>query len=281
MSMNRNLAAPRSEFDLGKVLCTRTGKVIHRLERLHPEQELAETSCTKFLPAIQPTKVTQTERKGRWGVLLGGGVVPTCPGCLAAHYAAIDAATVKSPEDIALANIAAVPANHEGHAALTEAHGHKDTEIAQVGDLVYGYSRGMYRRGIITKVTPTKVTLLYTTDGAVKDAQRIFEHIAGIDPQASARGAAKQAARNWDYYVSQVAKYTARVEGGETLPNWEQQQFVSDQMLVNETTKAEYVAQKTAEMFESATAKLENNKGYRQYVHYTTKAVKKDDIYLV
>jgi hypothetical protein len=283
MSTNRNLSAPRNEFDLGRPLATRTGKVIHRLARVHEDRGLAETSCTKFLPAMQPTLVTRTDRKGRWGVLLGGGVVPTCPACLAAHHAAIGAAREESPREIALANISSAPATQAGHDELTRVYGQKDPQTAKVGDLVYGYSRGAYRRGVVIKVTPTKVEMFYTTDGAVKDAQRIFESISSIVPAKSAKFAAESASRNYAHYRKTAAEYQRRVDGGEpyeALRSFEQTDFANIKALLEET-REDYIARNATEAFEKATAKLENNKSYRQYVHCTTKAVKKSDIYLV
>lgn len=41
----------------------------------------------------------------------------------------------------------------------------------EVGDHAYVYSRGMYRRGIITKVGRTRATVSYTTETAIKDAK--------------------------------------------------------------------------------------------------------------
>jgi hypothetical protein len=42
----------------------------------------------------------------------------------------------------------------------------------QVGDAVYLYSRGKFRRGLVSKVTKTRVEVTYTTEGAIRDAMK-------------------------------------------------------------------------------------------------------------
>lgn len=282
MSINRALSAPRSEFDLGRPLATRTGKVIHRLERLHEAQELAETSCTKFVKVMVPTKVTLADRKGRWGVMLGTGTLPTCSGCLAAHYASLKPAKSEREllEERAVENIDALPATEQGHTVL-QALSHKDSQDVKVGDTVYAYSRGMYRRGEVVKVTPTKVQFLYTTEGAVTEAKRIYDSIEARVPEVDAKSAADQAAKNYAFTQREVVKNRRRIEAGQTLANWERKSFESDLKLLAEETCEEHIARKATEAYEACVAKKAANKSYLQYVHCTTKSVKKDDLYLV
>lgn len=287
MSTNRALSAVNTDFDLGRPLATRSGKVIHRLMRLVDYDGNGQASCGKVLPVILPKHVTIADRKRRWGVLLGGGraALPTCPECLASHYAEIESRRKVDPrealEDKALKNIDAVPATKEGHEALKEHFSAKSPQDAQVGDLVYLYSRGKIRRAIVVKVTPTKVHAFYTTEGGVKEAVRIYDSIAARDPQEVAKGAADMASRNYSYYRRAVAEMRERIERGDVIADWERKSFESDLKVISEETREEHVARKATEAYEATVARKEGNKSYRQYVNYTTKDAKKDDVYLV
>jgi hypothetical protein len=287
MSTNRALATTFGTQDLGRPVATRTGKVIHRLAKVNVVDGEGQMDCGKVLPLITAKHVTLVAKKGRWGVLLGGGsaCIPTCAECLAAHTAEIESRRKVSPrevqEDTALKFISAVPATEAGHAELRKNFGAKDGNTAEVGDLAYLYSRGSYRLGVVTKVTPTKVRVLYTTDGAVKEAVRIYDAYATIDPQEHAKSAADTAAKNWTYYRKNVADCQARIERGGTLPDWEYRSFQADLDRITRQTRDEYIASQALGAFEAAEAKRDANKTYRQYVHFTGKDAKKDDIYLV
>lgn len=184
-------------------------------------------------------------------------------------------------EDRALQNISAAPATKEGHEELARVYGQKDPQKVSEGDVVYLYSRGSYRRAIVTKVTPTKIKAFYTTEGAVTEAQRIYDAYAALDPQKQADAYAEQAAKNYSYYLRVVTEYRERVAGGETLASFEQADFANYLVMITDETREEHVARKAAEAYEAAQAKKDANKTYRQYVHFTTKDAKKDDIYLV
>jgi hypothetical protein len=94
MGTSRNLSTVYSTtLDKGRPLATRTGKVIHRLERAYLSQGKAETSCHKFLKVVTLVHQTLAEKKGRWGVVLGTGTVPTCRGCYLAHVKWVEETT--------------------------------------------------------------------------------------------------------------------------------------------------------------------------------------------
>ena len=68
----------------------------------------------------------------------------------------------------------------------------------EVGEVVWGYSRGGYRQGVVTHVTKTgTVTLTYVTEGGVKEYMDRAAKIAQWSPETNADRAAKQASKNW------------------------------------------------------------------------------------
>lgn len=271
--MSRNLIAVRST-DQGRSITTKTGKVVHRIEHVYTAQAKVETSCHKFLKAITPEHETLEEKKGRWGTLLGDRLLPTCRGCQLAKRDPQEAL-----KERALENIDAVPATEDGHTVLQALYDHRDTQEVRKGDVVYIYSRGMYRRAIVTKVTATKVHAFYTTEGAVKEAQRIYDSISTIDPEADRKRAYAQALKNWDSYARDVRQYRPLAEAG-TLKSWKVD-ILRTAELITAQDRERYAETKAQEMYERQAAKLAANTSYRNYVNYTTKDAKKDDIYLV
>lgn len=280
--MNRNLIAVR-DTDKGRSIATKTGKVVHCIDRVYAEQARVETSCHKFLNVITPEHVTLEQKKRRWGVMVGADVHTnrlTCRSCQLTREA--EQKAEQDPQEVAkeqaLQNISAVAATPAGHAELGRAY-QRDPQEAQIGDIVYIYSRGMYRRAIVTKVTATKIHAIYTTDGAVKEAQRIYDSNSAIDPEADRKRAYTQGLKTWDSYARDVRQYRPLAEAG-TLKSWKSD-ILRTAELVTAQDREEYAETKAQEQYERSVKRLAANTSYRVHLTYTTKAANKDEVYLV
>ncbi|MFF4777472.1 hypothetical protein ACFY05_31915 [Microtetraspora fusca] len=72
---------------------------------------------------------------------------------------------------------------------------------AAEGDIVWIYSRGQYRRGVVVKVTPTRAEVRYTTASAIEESAKIHAIIRGTSEADTAASAERQARRNWKFYA--------------------------------------------------------------------------------
>lgn len=76
-----------------------------------------------------------------------------------------------------------------------------------VGELGVSHTRGSHRQGVVTKVTPTKATLSYVTEGGVKEGERIIanHHEAKVNVESRVKATEAQARKNHKFHTDQVA----------------------------------------------------------------------------
>ncbi|MFD9948797.1 hypothetical protein ACFWYW_46900 [Nonomuraea sp. NPDC059023] len=67
------------------------------------------------------------------------------------------------------------------------------------GEIVWVYSRGQYRRGIVTKVTRTRAEVSYTTQGALDESARIYAVCEPATEDDATSAAARQARQTWAF----------------------------------------------------------------------------------
>ncbi|MFG1977070.1 hypothetical protein ACGFJC_47725 [Nonomuraea fuscirosea] len=68
-----------------------------------------------------------------------------------------------------------------------------------VGEVVWVYARGQYRRGVVTKVTPTRADVTYTTQGALDESARIYATWEAASEDEEIAYATRRARGNWRF----------------------------------------------------------------------------------
>lgn len=140
-----------------------------------------------------------------------------------------------------------------------------------VGDVIVVKSRGGVREARITSKGRSRVTVEYTTDGAVTEQRRIREHFASQDPEGVRRTWEGYASTTWDSKNQQSTP-----EGyGQAIPDWmmapEGSSGIAGYRLddgtkvYGEEARAAYIAAGTARI-EAAREFIEANPGRDAYV---------------
>jgi hypothetical protein len=104
---------------------------------------------------------------------------------------------------VALANVAANKSDHvPGFVPNPDATA-ADFEVGQVVSI---FSRGYFRTGVVEKVGRKNVTVLYTTEGAIKEAfdRRDACLAAAVEIDTRLANVRAQAEKNWTYYTSEA-----------------------------------------------------------------------------
>lgn len=127
------------------------------------------------------------------------------------------------------------------------------TEIAE-GDLVVVFSRGTYRLAKVTKLGPKRITVIYTTQGAWTEAQKIADHLRSLSDESIEHRF--DYLRDSDYYVAD-APYVEG-EGGQGYSE-------------------AYIAASVARQKSDRAAAREH--GAAPFVHVTTKSVPRGEVF--
>lgn len=78
--------------------------------------------------------------------------------------------------------------------------GHAPTDFT-IGEIVVIHSRGGWRSAVVTKIGASRITAVYTTDGAIKTAGEIIEHAQASLVRGFERDR-ETTLGNWDWYKS-------------------------------------------------------------------------------
>lgn len=102
-------------------------------------------------------------------------------------------------------------------AADVEASGYTfGARTPELGEVVMGYSRGGYRRGIVVKVGKVNATIAYVTDGGVTEAQKILDRAAATLATwpTVAANIDRQTRKNHEFAVQEANPATAKYAHG-------------------------------------------------------------------
>jgi hypothetical protein len=95
-----------------------------------------------------------------------------------------------------------------------------------VGQVVSCWGHNKQRVGVVTEVTKTRIHVLFTTPGAITEAERIVALNHAEDPEASVASSRKQYLRNLDFYRQEAdpatAKHSTGKYAGEHTPEYYQ-----------------------------------------------------------
>jgi hypothetical protein len=146
-------------------------------------------------------------------------------------------------------------------------------EIA-VGDLVVMHSRNALRVAQVLTVTPKRVMVAYTTEGAWTAARKIAEmYLTPGYVERLVGQARRTAGSNYDWFVAQSKPETASYNPSEA-------DMARNRARVERETREEHIERTVREAREGAEAKVAEAKlGCEQYVTVTTKSVKRSDVY--
>lgn len=154
----------------------------------------------------------------------------------------------------------------------------------EVGQIVATYSRGSWRVAQVTKVGPKRVEVIYTTQGAWKEAQRIYEHETSPSYVSYSAEAAKTEAKNYDFMLQEINPATAVYNVVSPTQYTPEQVAAKTAKYVAEIagrTKEQYLADIKAASLERKQRTQEKALagGVTQFVHVTTKNAKRSDIF--
>lgn len=147
-----------------------------------------------------------------------------------------------------------------------------DTEV---GDLVVVYSRGSYRLALVEKLGPKRISVVYTTEGALKESGKVYAMYTtpGYTEQMVA-GTKRVEARNFDYYVRETGSSPQFSHSEERLA-----EFAANVALGRDAYIAGEVA-KTRAGCEAAIADA-RARGPLGFVSVTRKSVPRESVRLV
>ena len=149
----------------------------------------------------------------------------------------------------------------------------------QPGQVVAFYSRGSLRTGVVTSIGRKNVKVLYTTEGAVRESEKIHAYHLSISPTATERQVREVEAKNYDYYVREIGPdaqyYGPNSRGQEDAPT-SYYEYVSE-------GKDAYIQRKVDARLAEIAANRERAQqdGPLGYVHFTTKTVAIDKLSVV
>jgi hypothetical protein len=143
----------------------------------------------------------------------------------------------------------------------------------QVGDVVWLHSRGSYRKGVVSKVAISRATVTYTTGGALKEGQRIYDAINAMDPDAAAASTAGVSKSNWRFMNREVERLTKVKYDQGYLNNFDSAQLPRHQAEIAKYGTFEAYAAHRAETARALVLeqKAANHSPY-EYVKFTSKA---------
>lgn len=143
-------------------------------------------------------------------------------------------------------------------------------EVA-VGDMVVVYSRGSTRVAKVLAVTPKRVMVAYTTEGAWDMARKIHE--SALHRALDEKAVRRVEESNFDYYEREANVTTRQYTHTE--------EHLAEFRARIEEGKDAYVERKLAEGRADVERRREEARagGVEQYVHVTTKSVKREDVY--
>lgn len=151
------------------------------------------------------------------------------------------------------------------------------------GDTVVVFSRDRNRLARVLTVTAKRVMVAYTTVGAWKTAQGIWEHYMTMSPEAAAEAAARAEGKNYDFYVRESSAETAEFAKASDIRT--EEQAVAERAkyvaLIEGVTREEYQARAAEEARAGALRLKAEAKagGVARYLTVTTKPVKRDEVF--
>jgi hypothetical protein len=77
----------------------------------------------------------------------------------------------------------------------------------QVGQVVSIFSRGNNRLAVIEKIGRKNVTVIYVTEGGIKEAEKFRFNAINANAKSIAKAEQTSALRNWDYYAAPFQGY--------------------------------------------------------------------------
>jgi hypothetical protein len=146
-------------------------------------------------------------------------------------------------------------------------------ETPKVGDLVWLHSRGSYRKGVVIKVTKTRATVTYTTEGAVKEGVRLFDAINAMNPETAAAGTAKVSKSNWRFMTGEVKRLIQAKSDQGYLNDFDTDSLARNTAEIAQHGTFEAYAAHRAELARAEVLKHKaGNHSYVEYVNFTDKA---------
>lgn len=292
MSANRPLqAVTGTTDDAGRILATRTGKVLHVLEKAYVPEGKAETRCHKFVRVLTLATPELAQTRGCWGLLTGDGHAPTCRGCKlaeqnrpAAPAAQETKGDVLTPyEHVALDNVHSVTS--ENVLAKIVERAKPEGTLPTVGQLAYVYSRGSLRQGVVVAVGRMRAKVKYTTQGAIDTAHRIYDHHAALDPVYVANQAEARARENYVFMRQEIEHHdkfgNKKAKYGQQSAADHEQRIAKYRETVNLLTIDEYAMKEAGAARQRVEDRKVENKDWRQYVNFTNKTDSFDNLYLL
>ncbi|MEU6719875.1 hypothetical protein ABZ897_51190 [Nonomuraea sp. NPDC046802] len=140
----------------------------------------------------------------------------------------------------------------------------------EVGAVAWSWARDRMRRGAIIAIGRKNATLFFTTDGAMKEAQRLYDLTQAADADQRAEVARAQESKRWQYSFEQSQRAIT-----DATAEWEAENIRGHVRWIEERpNQAYYIEQEAekrrAEIIASKKDPLES------YVHCTRKTIPLD-----